>query len=306
MTGGEDWPETPEEPLAPGFLLQFGVTVHMTEELGFGEIARAWLHRVRERCEPFLAQVRGLLRGGVTRYGAPSLGGGGDWSAALTSKSWEKLLHSLDDAVGDCSLYLERTAPAVVNGSITSVRAMAVTEPGDWAECSVEFGVVGESAEDLPAGIGEHLKGLLIDCLEQSPVTFAQTANGDWAGQTPLESALGRSIEMGLAESPQVLRGYDWLTFVPSAVLEKLGGAAALQSSGAFAEVVSTARGAVLLATERYHMYDEVAADAVFGALACGLPAGKPRIFADGSDLENSRLVDEDASQRCASSTTCR
>jgi hypothetical protein len=303
VTGSGDWPEIPEEPLAPEFILQFGITVEVTEEVAFGEVARAWLHKVRERFQPVLAQGPRPLRGGVTRFGVPSLGGGGDWVAALTLKSWEKLLDSLDDAVGDGSLYLEHTEPAVANGSISSVRAMVTTESGEWAECLVELAVVGERAEDLPAGIGEHLEGLLMDCVEQFPVTFAQTANGDWTGQTPLESALRRPLDVGLAESPRVLRGYDWLTFVPSAVVEKLGGAEALQSSGAFAAVVPTERGAVLRATERYHLYDEAAADAVFGALACGLPAGKPQIFADGSDLENTRLVDEDASERCASST---
>lgn len=303
MNGHDNWPEIPEEPPAAEFLLQLGVTVDASDAAGFGEVARAWLQAVRKRFEPVLAQGPRPLRGGVTRYGAPSLTDGGDWAAALTSKSWEELLDSLDDAVGDSSLYLEHTVPAVTSGSITSVRAMAVTESGEWAECSVEVCVVGERAEDLPAGIEEQLKCLLMDCAERFPVTFAQTANGDWAGQTPLESALRRSVGVGLAESPRVLRGYDWLTFVPSAVLERLDGAGALQSSGAFAEVVSTERGAVLRATERYHLYGEAAADAVFGALACGLPAGKPKIFADGSDLENTRLVDEDASQRCASRT---
>lgn len=300
MTGRDDWPEIPEEPPAPRFVIQLGVTVDVTADAEFGEVSRWWLRRVGERFEPVLASEQRLLRGGVTRFGATSLGGGGDWSAALTPKSWEGLLDSLDEAVGDGSLYLEQTEP-VVNGAVSSVRAMVMTDSGEWAECFANVGVVGESVEDLPASVGEHLQGLLMDCAGHFLVTFAQTTKGGWMGKTPLESALRRSLEMGLAESPHVLRGYDWVTFAPSAVLDRVGGASVLRASGSFAEVVSTAGGAVLRATDRYHQYDDAAADKVFGALACGLPAGMPKVFTKVRHRQTSRLVDEDASERCAS-----
>lgn len=71
---------------------------------------------------------------------------------------------------------------------------------------------------------------------------------------------------------------------------DRLGGAAALAGSGAFAEVAELAQGGLwLLATENFADYDLTAAQRVFDAVAPALPPGEP--FARTESWDPPRLV---------------
>jgi hypothetical protein len=89
-----------------------------------------------------------------------------------------------------------------------------------------------------------------------------------------------RDVRYALGHCREWLRGYSWLTIVPSGLAGKLGGAQALRATGAFHEVRELAAGGVwLLATEDFRSYDLEVAWPVFRALAPVLPPGLPLDF---------------------------
>lgn len=92
----------------------------------------------------------------------------------------------------------------------------------------------------------------------------------------PLENALRRPPGLPLREGR--LRGYSWVTVLGEAALERVGGVAALERSGAFYEVRDLGGGAVVVRATPYpSQYDAEAVEKVFRALAAALPVGEPR-----------------------------
>jgi hypothetical protein len=100
-------------------------------------------------------------------------------------------------------------------------------------------------------------------------------------GRTALErwsTGSARDAQLGIPLTRERLRGYSWLTIAAQEVADKLGGAATLAATGAFAEVEPLAEGGLwLLATEDFADYGMKAAEAVFHAVARALPPGMPR-----------------------------
>ncbi|WP_370288839.1 type VI immunity family protein [Nocardioides sp.] len=92
----------------------------------------------------------------------------------------------------------------------------------------------------------------------------------------PLEEAFRRWAGFCLHEGR--LRGYSWVTVLGEAALERVGGVAALERSGAFDEVRDLGGGAVVVRATPYpSQYDAEAVEKVFRALAAALPVGEPR-----------------------------
>ena len=117
---------------------------------------------------------------------------------------------------------------------------------------------------------------------EQAAATGAQYGHvSDDA--TSHGTALERAVLGVTAEPPDiprvrvVLRGYSWVTIVAAPLAGRLGGAAALAASGAFAEVVALPGGQVFLrATPDLAEYEGAAIRRVFGVLAPVLRPGRP------------------------------
>ncbi|GGL96072.1 hypothetical protein GCM10010129_44910 [Streptomyces fumigatiscleroticus] len=108
------------------------------------------------------------------------------------------------------------------------------------------------------------------------------------------EAALRLTHRKYLAESRTHLRGYSWITGVPSELAVRLGGAPRLTANGAFHAVRELRGGGLLLqSTETLAGYDDRAMRGVFHALASVLPPGIPH---DDPTRENLRVVFEDAS----------
>jgi hypothetical protein len=97
-------------------------------------------------------------------------------------------------------------------------------------------------------------------------------------GATALEKRTRRVQDRPLlGECREWLRGYAWLTIVPSDLAAKLGGAAGLRDTGAFAEVRElTAGGVWLRATDTFEGWTLDTARPVFRALAPILRPGVP------------------------------
>lgn len=122
---------------------------------------------------------------------------------------------------------------------------------------------------------------LLRDFAEQFRVVFGHVSRADRSrsAETELEQALILRPQLTVPEWDQRLRGYSWVTIVPKVLADRVGGAAGLRASGAFAEIAEMPHGAVWLqATRTWEEYagDQSAIERVFEALAPVLPAGKP------------------------------
>jgi hypothetical protein len=117
---------------------------------------------------------------------------------------------------------------------------------------------------------------------EQAAATGAQYGHvSDDA--TSHGTALERAVLGVTAEPPDIprvrvlLRGYSWVTIVAAPLAGRLGGAAALAASGAFAEVRGLPGGQVFLrATPDLAEYEGAAIRRVFGVLAPVLRPGRP------------------------------
>ncbi|MFK3979985.1 hypothetical protein ACI2K4_06320 [Micromonospora sp. NPDC050397] len=120
---------------------------------------------------------------------------------------------------------------------------------------------------------------------------------GTVAPATVLDSVLARPVEDSAQASRGYLRGYEWVTLCPEELLARLGGAAALRDTGAFAEVIPLRYGgAMLRATQSPADYRGDRVRAVFRALAPVLPPGQPRdLPTDLPDQDLSRIVFTDA-----------
>jgi hypothetical protein len=96
-------------------------------------------------------------------------------------------------------------------------------------------------------------------------------------GGTGLEDATLRNPELTVPRSREELRGYSWVTVCAPELAARLGGAAALAASGAFAEVTELPGGQVYLrATPAPEDYQGDAVRRVFEVLAPVLLTGRP------------------------------
>ncbi|WRZ87699.1 hypothetical protein OHB54_00485 [Streptomyces sp. NBC_01007] len=92
-----------------------------------------------------------------------------------------------------------------------------------------------------------------------------------------LDAVLRRRRRTSLREGRQFLRGYAWVTVCPAELAARLGGAAALEDSGAFHRVLPLRAGGVLLqASATMDGYTDQVMERVFEALAPVLPPGEP------------------------------
>lgn len=116
------------------------------------------------------------------------------------------------------------------------------------------------------------------DLLNPSYGSIGDEAPG--VSETSLEACLPMVILPAeqLPAGRSRLRGYSWVTILAAELIDKVGGADALQRSGAFAEVAPLAHGGLWLqATEHLADYDDDAMMRVWQALKPVIPPGMPR-----------------------------
>ena len=139
-----------------------------------------------------------------------------------------------------------------------------------------------------------RLVDFLAAALDGANPVFARVDYLNFHDTPDLEAALRRTHRKYLRESRTHLRGYSWVTGVPSELAARLGGPRRLTATGAFHAVRELRGGGLLLqATETLAGYDDRAMREVFRALAPVLPPGIP---VDDPARENLRVVFEDAS----------
>ncbi|MER7179827.1 hypothetical protein ABT404_10145 [Streptomyces hyaluromycini] len=114
--------------------------------------------------------------------------------------------------------------------------------------------------------------------LDASNPTFGRIEWRNFNELTNLDAVLRRNKRTSRRESRRFLRGYAWATVCPAELAARLGGAGALESSGAFHRVLPLRAGGVLLqASETLGGYTDQVMERVFETLAPVLPPGEPR-----------------------------
>jgi hypothetical protein len=173
------------------------------------------------------------------------------WAAALLFFSYRGELSELGRAR---SLHVLRDA-AMWRASA----GVTVSCPDDAASCAVLVDFVREA-------------------LDGSNPAFGRIELDNFDELTNLDAVLRRKKRTSLRESRRFLRGYSWATVCPAELSARLGGAAALESSGAFHRVLPLRAGGVLLqASDTLAGYTDQVMQRVFEALAPVLPPGEPR-----------------------------
>ena len=218
---------------------------------------------------------------------------------AWTPETWEKFLGAADSRPRRMEVELSRLGEHGTPGGGELVRiAVQRDYPGylGWTRLvtfrtprAAQDAAWEEAAQTTAAFLVDQAAGLRV------PVAAGFVAD-DIGGQasTPFESAVDLVAEEVLGTD--LLRGYSWVTVVQDGALQRLGGVAALEGSGAFSEVRSLPDGGVVArATERLLDYTEPAYRRVFEALAPALSPGEPRrrefdrdrrlVYADATDV---------------------
>ncbi|GAB1645703.1 hypothetical protein [Krasilnikovia sp. MM14-A1259] len=113
---------------------------------------------------------------------------------------------------------------------------------------------------------------------------FGHIAPYAHGGQTASEARIDKKQHPGrelrdpswtVGRCRQVLRGYSWVTILAGDLADRVGGAEALMSTGAFVAARRLANGGMWLqATADYREYDERASDPVFRALVPAASGG--------------------------------
>lgn len=155
-------------------------------------------------------------------------------------------------------------------GSVSTRHAF--TDGSFWKASAA---LVVESSDD--SGQSAALVECLREALDGSSPTFGRIELNNFNELTNIEAVLRRRQRKSLRESRQTLRGYAWVTVCPAELLALLGGASALEASGAFHRVIPlSAGGALLQASETLGGYTDEVMERVFLTLAPVLPEGEP------------------------------
>ena len=173
------------------------------------------------------------------------------------------------------------TQNGFLGGRLMYATARPLWDTPGWLVLDAE--VPADHFTDPATGRAEQQRwlGAIRQAADRLNPSFGQIDYWRDKGKTALERCStwpARNPQLTIPQTRERLRGYAWLTIASQEVAEKLGGAAALAATGAFAEVEPLTEGGVwLLATEDFTDYGMNAAEAVFHAVAPALPTGMPR-----------------------------
>ncbi|QNA72253.1 DUF3396 domain-containing protein [Streptomyces sp. So13.3] len=127
---------------------------------------------------------------------------------------------------------------------------------------------------------------LLRDFAEEVDPSYAQIGYSLSLGRTEYEERVGPLLPyLSLAESRQLLRGYEWLMVIPREIAQLLGGADGITAAGDFHRIETLRDGAVLLqVTPEFDDFTGEAIERTWRLLRPALRPGMPKRFED-SDL---------------------
>jgi hypothetical protein len=170
-------------------------------------------------------------------------------------------------------LWLDERDPALRDVRVTFQR---FADDGGQALLQVTIGYFPQQVD--AARLGQALVELLHDNVT-AETTYGQVAtlHPQYPPRTRLDVLLRRDAADSAGEATRVLRGYEWATLCPAALIGRLGGVDAVRESGAFAAVRVAGPALLLQATRSPVDYDEDAARRVWHTLRPVLPPGRPK-----------------------------
>lgn len=147
-----------------------------------------------------------------------------------------------------------------------------------WAQFILEV-----PEEHLRSAVGRSVQEAVLRVLrelaEVSNPVFGAFGYGDLTGTEFEHCTESYGAWDAYPTARRYLRGYGWLTVVPTEVVERLGGVAGLEAGGSFVEVSGLAGGgAWLRAGMDFFDYDLSSAGGVFQAVAAALRPGMPGV----------------------------
>ncbi|WP_203698940.1 hypothetical protein [Catellatospora coxensis] len=200
---------------------------------------------------------------------------GGTRDASVESGSPAAAVDMLDENAESAFAYLwlEERELALRDVRITVQR---FGDDGGQALLRVTIGYFTRQVD--AARLGQALVELLHANVT-AETTYGQVAtlHPQYPPRTRLDVLLRRDAADSAGEATRVLRGYEWATLCPSALIGRLGGVDAVRESGAFAAVRAAGPALLLLATRSPVDYDESAARRVWHTLRPVLPPGRPK-----------------------------
>lgn len=267
-------------------LLRAELVTRVPERERWAELTAAWFTEVRSALVPEVD--RGLRDGAATlwvRHQPEPFGGS---RARYSDQAWQRFLDGLGT---DYPYHAELVAEGRRRVTVSVDRNHAHPE---WTTFKVRSS--WDEPEVRPRAVARQWADFVKERVIRSGADYAHvTDDPEVNGGTALEDATGRSTEMTVPCSREVLRGYSWVTVCAPELGDRLGGADTLAASGAFDEVAGLPGGQVYLrATPALEDYDGEAVSRVFEVLAPVLLTGRPRRGSNATRL--GRLVrDADA-----------
>jgi hypothetical protein len=277
--------------------LEAQVVAYVPERERFAELAAAWFVRARRELVPeydlALEQEPAGAHGTLRVRRQPTLLG--DRDTSYTEDSWQQMLAGLD-RVYPFHAELIMGMPYDWDTKATAFRAATVgvhrnhSEP-EWTTfaAGAQIGSLGDTEGEAgtPFPGQDRWAEFVKEWVTRTDACYAHvTDDADVHGGTALEQATPhvhddsgqvRGPESSIPRCREVLRGYSWVTVCAPELAARLGGAAALAASGAFAEVTELPHGQVFLrATPAIEDYHGAAVRRVFEVLAPVLLTGRP------------------------------
>ncbi|MFJ8691558.1 hypothetical protein [Streptomyces roseolilacinus] len=274
---------------------------------GYRRLVEGWfVDAVRDLAGPALNPFEGNLdlggRGGVLKrsgvpYGHPGELWGTLWVADLargrrkrsgevwTPAAWDGFLARLDTVPFEVTLMLAvLDADGFPAEPWCTVRAERDVEAPEWVRLMVDR----SSEEFFSPEAGHATQRRWTDFLHRRLAAADRTCLHGFIAddvettthRTALEAALGLFQDETLPVLDHTLRGYSWLTVLSPGVAGRLGGTAALRTTGAFSSVTALDDGGLVLqATEDMRSYTPDRIAEVFRQVRAVLPQGRPTDF---------------------------
>jgi len=272
--------------------LEAEIVAYVPERERFAELAAAWFAQARRELAPDfdVALDAGGAYGTLLVWRKPTLLR--PRRTTYTENSWRRLLAGLADtypfhAELIMSLPFDRESWREMYRDATIGVHRNHREPG-WTTFAADTaaGSHYDSPVPHPGGLDRWAE-FVKEWVTRAGACYAHvTDDADVHGGTALEhvtlyvrdgSGQVRGPESTIPRCHEVLRGYSWVTVCAPDLAARLGGAAALAASGAFAEVTELSQGQVFLrATQDIEDYHGDAVRRVFEVLAPVLLTGRP------------------------------
>lgn len=270
-----------DEQPAPLYAVTFDLTVRESAVVGR---AAEVVGEARDALIPFggdrkpLEDVASASGSGYAPYGR--------WSQNWDRGGGTRLAETLAQRVGGDAGWLVAYREATV-GEVAGISVRLQELSPAWLGLRIQALWYGHRHADAPRGLIDAMEDLFVRLAGSMDATFGAAVPGEPRHRTELETKFVVDLASALEQSPEVLRGYSWITYLPPGVVDQLGGTEAVLAWEGFYRLRPVEGGGVVVrATADYDGYDPAAIRRVFDAVRTVLPAPgappRPKFIPEG------------------------